>query len=564
MRHLLLAGFAVAALTARANVYITPVVTVKMNGRAYVTTTLLRNGGPATVKCESTYASPNDPGGTLRTTHTIEPGAVEVDEATPIEVGAIGTIRFDCSGPLLIAAHMQASRDGGKTFDSERFFRSVGDDNPVTAGTSRSIKAQTDLLMMEVKGKSAQARVVVKDREGRVWGQTDYEITPFGEQIVNFSLVRVKITSPVVEISVKGAGAVVITSQSEDASLAALFKRNARPTPLMASAAAGSAGLSATQLLGVSAFKAAPFIEPMTGLIYMRRRWYDPHTGTFLTPDPSGYADSANLYSYCGGDPVNCKDPTGEISLKAALTDGVINEYEMSTLALTDEEIRTIIGSQDAVKLAGPDDTDRNKHNLMRAKFILLARNQAFKQYAGQLYELTRGVNPVQVAAETGWAIGSGYEPIMGNKANRGDKVLELATYLAFMKGSDYVLGRLRVGALPPRVVSIKKPPLVIGEDVQGRVAPYARSIGADYYLGAGDNVPKASYLEHNRQTIRAAMDEGREIIDIGPSPSRANYPVATSPSYAMELDEIARAHYRNYVRQPLSEPERFTMSNAH
>ena len=25
-----------------------------------------------------------------------------------------------------------------------------------------------------------------------------------------------------------------------------------------------------------------------------------------------GYRDSANLYAYCAGDPINCSDPTGE------------------------------------------------------------------------------------------------------------------------------------------------------------------------------------------------------------------------------------------------------------
>lgn len=48
-----------------------------------------------------------------------------------------------------------------------------------------------------------------------------------------------------------------------------------------------------------------------------RNRWYDPETGTFLTPDPMGYADSSNLYAFCGGDPVNCSDPTGERGMTA-------------------------------------------------------------------------------------------------------------------------------------------------------------------------------------------------------------------------------------------------------
>jgi hypothetical protein len=31
-------------------------------------------------------------------------------------------------------------------------------------------------------------------------------------------------------------------------------------------------------------FQALPFAEPATGLVYARARWYDPATGSFLTP----------------------------------------------------------------------------------------------------------------------------------------------------------------------------------------------------------------------------------------------------------------------------------------
>jgi RHS repeat-associated protein len=74
---------------------------------------------------------------------------------------------------------------------------------------------------------------------------------------------------------------------------------------------------SVVAMLGISSFKAAPFVEPMTGDVYMRDRWYNPHTGTFVSPDPEGYAGSPNLYSYCHGDPVNCSDPTGRRAMTA-------------------------------------------------------------------------------------------------------------------------------------------------------------------------------------------------------------------------------------------------------
>jgi hypothetical protein len=46
--------------------------------------------------------------------------------------------------------------------------------------------------------------------------------------------------------------------------------------------------------------------------MYARARWYDPGTGSFLSPDPMGYVDSSNLYAFAGGDPVNARDPRGE------------------------------------------------------------------------------------------------------------------------------------------------------------------------------------------------------------------------------------------------------------
>ena len=54
-----------------------------------------------------------------------------------------------------------------------------------------------------------------------------------------------------------------------------------------------------------------------TGTIYLRARYYDPRIGRFISED-SYWGDDAdplslNLYTYCGNDPVNFIDPSGNI-----------------------------------------------------------------------------------------------------------------------------------------------------------------------------------------------------------------------------------------------------------
>ena len=48
-----------------------------------------------------------------------------------------------------------------------------------------------------------------------------------------------------------------------------------------------------------------------TGLVYFGARYYNPLTGRFITPDPLGMIDGANLYRYCWNNPVNYSDPYG-------------------------------------------------------------------------------------------------------------------------------------------------------------------------------------------------------------------------------------------------------------
>ena len=51
--------------------------------------------------------------------------------------------------------------------------------------------------------------------------------------------------------------------------------------------------------------------DPDVDLYFMRARVFDPFREEFLQRDPSGYADSVNMYAGFANDPVNLKDPTG-------------------------------------------------------------------------------------------------------------------------------------------------------------------------------------------------------------------------------------------------------------
>ncbi len=51
-------------------------------------------------------------------------------------------------------------------------------------------------------------------------------------------------------------------------------------------------------------------VDPETGMLYLRARYYDPSTGQFLTRDPMD-AVTRSAYGYSGNDPLNGSDPTG-------------------------------------------------------------------------------------------------------------------------------------------------------------------------------------------------------------------------------------------------------------
>jgi len=325
MKKLLLAlGACALPVSMFAATYVVPVATARLKDRIYSTTLAFHNEGSLPARCEAIYAVPNDPkGGTLRTTYEIAAGGAPlVEEDVLRDVGAIGTMRIACTSDVAIAARIQSSSDG-LAFDEGRTFAALREDGAAAHGALPTIRAFGDVVVAEVAGKPVTVEAIVRDPDGVEFGRKTYDIPAFAQQLVNLSKAHARAKVAIVAVHViAGDGAIVGADETRDAALlkmtvrmrpATRAARSVQARTMDAADTTSSPASSVIRSLGTAAFKAAPFQDPFTGLIFMRERWYDPQTATFLSTDPEGYADSANLYSYCHGDPVNCTDPTGRL-----------------------------------------------------------------------------------------------------------------------------------------------------------------------------------------------------------------------------------------------------------
>lgn len=89
-----------------------------------------------------------------------------------------------------------------------------------------------------------------------------------------------------------------------------------------------------------------------TGLYYLRARYYDPMVGRFTTRDPIGYSAGTNVYTYCGGNPVNFMDPSG-------LEDTWSTPWKITGFSATDEKkVRSALGTMHSI-LTSPEGLEK-------------------------------------------------------------------------------------------------------------------------------------------------------------------------------------------------------------
>jgi len=211
-------------------------------------------------------------------------------------------------------------------------------------------------------------------------------------------------------------------------------------------------------------------------MLDFRARFYDPSLGRWLQRDAVGYSDGSNLYEAFANNTLRFVDPSGLwmarriaeiLTEKGGLTFGDIqrlgeelNSVPANQIApLTNEELQLLrlIGgvthgtpwidstlsselraqADDAFRFLAPPYRYRAQANLStrrRMLYILLFQDQAFSEYATDLYRVSRDFNPLHFAAERGIQIGTGVEAITGQEVNRVRAAGEFVVYLALLK----------------------------------------------------------------------------------------------------------------------------------
>jgi RHS repeat-associated protein len=316
-------------------------------------------------------------------------------------------------------------------------------------------------------------------------------------------------------------------------------------------------------------------MDPGSGTLDMGARRFSPDTGGFLQADQfesaignlglSADPLTANRYGLAGGNPVGFVEWDGHMPQRDVIGGGGADTDTANdiTIEQSDDGGEIVYSTPSKGKATPPrPDPPAPKPKLAPEAQMEADEDRAEAQMRAQLDK-----TPPKCENNVGGAICAFGQGIIHSLGNPGETVDNLAyefTHTGTLKrmvessckgksaqycgtslaltfvGTKGVGGGFRAAARGGESAGGRA--IVIGEDMEGRVIPTAKKLGADWYNPP--DAPPAQWMENNRRWINERMDEGCTIFDCGAAPGRAKYPEPTSPYYQMELDEIAKRGY--------------------
>jgi len=258
-------------------------------------------------------------------------------------------------------------------------------------------------------------------------------------------------------------------------------------------------------------------------LYYYYHRWYDPTIGRFVSEDPlPGHLSdpqSLNAYVYVENVPTLLTDPAGAVSCQGENCDGLgapINQ------PLSQEELNGI---------TNPQKREFCIVNPLICRGLGYVNNDEPTPMGGDV------TSPGGATSSSG---GPGSDGSLGSG--------EPATITVTVSDSTPTIDTTPTTISDVSTPSITGRVAVIGEDMAGRVKPFADQYGYESMPPFPEGLSQEEKLSLNRAWINGRMDEGYTLIDLGPAPTYANYPYITSDFYAIEQVEIVARGYLRWL----------------
>ncbi|MCO6455655.1 MAG: hypothetical protein J5I93_10210 [Pirellulaceae bacterium] len=266
-------------------------------------------------------------------------------------------------------------------------------------------------------------------------------------------------------------------------------------------------------------------LDPDTGLVYLRARYYDPETGRFLSKDPAGFPDGPNQYAYAGSNPVNYVDPSGQviqIALLGIVGYGVFNggvsavqsawRGDHWTEVLNEAAKGTLQGASGAAAAIGVGLLTKNP-------WATSAAGSTASELTGEAVDWwqEKGFEPSLVNIGVGTLAGVGAshvsKVIIPSRGGANPNILKWRDPLnprEFGPNTVRDLNRLGVEAFVETVVDALWPAPTQG-GVSASIGPYTGA-GSTLSVGGGLGIHQAS--PSPQQTTSPANDRGGVLLD--------------------------------------------------